>query len=420
MRDGAWPRTVGIGLVLAALVGAGCAAEGDERAPPGEGGQGPAAAPVSPEQMPGALVEPGGMHWRKTRVIVPAPANDEEADAPPATGPPQEPSVGDLTVDQVARRLRPLMLFNGVEYEASWEDALRIAASAQAATRAAAGRPPAAISETRQPVVVSPVDTRIDISAQATVNPYLNVAALKRMGRLKADPTRSVIVRCTCFKVDKFTCVTAAHCVANNWVKQHAMTWKTPSTIRFGAAAPLGGLAEIDPLVTPYSIVIPSGYWASGVDEAAIARYDFAVIRFRGQLLKPSLPGALAPISRPASPATAPVPPASYETGSPGYLRMAEFFVGGGRTVAVVGYPEDGWPALMYADGNLRLPDGSGMLLYDTDTNGGESGAPVLWTDDQQVLRVVGVHRGPGPFGWNMGVQFTLEVIDWIAAVHGY
>jgi hypothetical protein len=314
------------------------------------------------------------------------------------------------------------MLFNGVEYEASWGDAMRIAASARAAY-ARKPTPPAGDDAAiiRQPVVVNDVDQRIDISAQAATNPYLNVALLERPYHPKGNRAVTLTALCTCFKVDQFTCVTAAHCLANNWVKESGRTWRTQSTIQFGAGAPLGPpLPELKPKDTPYSIVIPAGYWTDGAPVEYLSRFDIAVIRFSGPLMSSSVGGEYAPVSGPPLFVNPTVPKQFYDTGSSGFFDMTELLLSANQTVAVVGYPEDSVPRLMYDNGPLRPPSGDGRLLYRVDTNPGESGGPVLWVDEQNRLRVVGVHRGPGPFGWNLGVELTGGLIDWINEVHGY
>jgi V8-like Glu-specific endopeptidase len=439
MRSRCWMRTCRAMLLGALLLGtggilgAGCAEGTDAPAPrPEVAATGPSRPRmVAPEQMPAELVEPGGLHWHKTRMVVFAADDDSSDTAPPNSGPATGAgiSITDMSVDEAARRFQPVMLFNGVEYEASWEDAVRIAGSAQAAARAAKGRAAGAesgIATIRQPELTSAKDDRVDVSAQAATDPYINIALMRRPHRDDIDPMQMVYDGCTCFKSNKYTCVTAAHCVSNNWRKRHPKTWKHLANIRFGSGAPSGALDEIDPVTNPYSVVIARGYWASDGDEMTdlfLTQTDFAVIRFRGPYSDPSTAtGSLTPWNGPPPQITPMVPEALYNTGQPGHLTLSAYIPDiDVLRVAVVGYPGNRAPQLVYAEGTLWKPNDSRVLTYGASTSPGESGGPVLMRDSTRpTAEVVGIHHGEGPPGRNWGVQLTVDLIDWIEAVSGH
>jgi hypothetical protein len=313
------------------------------------------------------------------------------------------------------------MWFNGAEYQASWDDAMRIARSTRAAgLQRGLTVQPAQIDTIRQAAVAAAQN----ISGQAAMNPYLNIGAMTRSIPSVANPNVPTTERCTCFKVDPFTCVTAAHCVANSWThSKHPFTWQSLANIQFGAADPVRARGVIDPTDSPYMMVIPAGYWADGADELTLDRFDFAVIRFRGTLQVPNTGGDLEPVNGP-SPLTNPlIPGVLYDTGSPGSLSMAELPTSSVQKVTMVGYTTHSMGGLMSGDGVVQRPDNGGVLWYQVDTADGDSGGPILWTDEQGKLRVVGIHHGLPPgglVGFRIGVQLTLDVIDWITAVHGY
>jgi V8-like Glu-specific endopeptidase len=414
--------------VLAMALFAGCSGEEPGPAPAGDAPQATRAPqPVAPEQMPAELVEPGGIHWRKTRLVTPVMDDDgAEVVSPPAPPGAATPTMTmeDMPVEEAARRLQPVMLWNGVEYEASPQDALRIAASAQAAARSAKARRLKAddgdVATVRQAALTA--NPRVDISDAAASQPYINIGMMSRRHRDENDALKWVTDYCTCFKSNQYTCVTAAHCVANNWRKRHPNTWKNLSKIQFGAAAS-GRLDEIDPVPAPYAVVISKGYWFPDLDESngAIVGSDFAVIRFRGAYTAPpNADGSLTPWNWPTNLPN--VPEALYNTGQPGHLVLSSVIPDiDVLSVRVVGYPGDMVGHLMYSDGVLRPPNDSSILNHQASAFKGESGGPLIMRDATRPNgEVVGIHHGEGSPGWNWAVQLTDLLKDWVEAVSGY
>jgi V8-like Glu-specific endopeptidase len=355
----------------------------------------------------------------------------------------------DMSVDELARNLRPIMLFKGHEYEASWSDALVLAEQAIAARQKTRTAPsPGANGQlqlTQQKSIVAPSDTRAAVSGnRARDAPY------KYLGFMRRDlPAQHASAMCTCTKmINHATCVTAAHCVHTGPEPEDGETpdrWKSLPEITFLATSGMP-MQTLDPDVHPYAVIIPSGWRLN-------RHLDFAVLRFRGST--GSFSGDLTPYSPPDNPAVVNVPNVHFDMGPtefagllvypltspPNEQRVEGDFLLAGFPGMASEFPSAACGSMSpcLAEGRSTFLAWKGykfagkrMFYYPIDTSGGQSGAAV-WAvappSSQFPFSVVAIHKGTGQadtsptptpnFPANYGVRLTDEVVQFLISAAG-
>jgi hypothetical protein len=245
-----------LSIAACSLAGAATACSGN--AQPGSGSPGSEIHPLSVEAMPVRIVDPGGQVWEKVGAIKYSDSKIQDPNTP-STGDPN----ANLSVEQLAARIRPKMDTNGVEYSLSWTDTLALAAEMRKPLtgpgQAAGGGPngaPAPVDSgglEGRTKGISGNDDRSQVFSSSY--PWNNVGAYQ-------GPEQ-----CTAFKlINNFTAITAGHCVldGNN-------NWRSGGSITF-AAGTSGALATL-PWCYPRVTLGDSGTNTSD---------DFAVIQLRG------------------------------------------------------------------------------------------------------------------------------------------
>jgi hypothetical protein len=429
----ATPRRVAAGLVLWTLTGCG---DGQLVEPP-PGGPG-AETPTLPS-----------VRWQlrgKARFVT-DPLIGSQPVLPDSAEPARPAAPIEQTTDVVAlaQQLRPIMLFDGYEYEASWEDSLELARQVllsrqRARAERPRGRAPAKVELSRREAIIGGNDGRENVSAESDASPRRYTAVLEIPRSWNPDAQKVEEGYCTCNKmINHATCVTAAHCVHigagdARIPADKVNTWRPMPKIQFKAASSTPA-PQIDPSVPAqrYAIVVPRAWWNGDRNS------DFAVIRFRGSVPASVYDGGQLPLN--ANPA---VPGEHFDYGPDAYLRTRriEFEEGGPAAQTTVGFfalggfpspeglPEScqsKYPCFVegYTVNVTLLNNFRSALLYNIDAMGGQSGTALLMRDDDNVnYRVVAIHKGERTSGTgtveeNRGVRISDAVEMWLSAAAG-
>jgi hypothetical protein len=369
-----------------------------------------------------------------------------------------------MTLEELAQNLRPVMLLNGQEYEASWSDALALAEAAiKARQNSQRGlvAPDQPHELTQQKAVTPPTDSRQAIHGQNATNaPYKYLGFMRR--RIPARPLE--VDYCTCIKmINHATCVTAAHCV-NTGPPEDAKPgetpgeWKRLAEITFLATSG-NPMPTLDPhLGNPYAVIMPRGFRTN-------RRLDYAVIRFRGpaSFLPGELTGDQIPLSPDGNPAVANVDPQYFHMGANEYAGVLAYplplepvnppvsqalegqFILAGFPGIDPKEPQE-YPHAACGSMSPCLASGSASVLtwrsrtlqwrsyffYAIDASGGQSGGGVFAvgpSGSSFPYSVVAIHKGSGAADYspqpipdyprNVGVRITEEVIQFLVSAAG-
>ncbi|WP_437959442.1 hypothetical protein WME76_07175 [Sorangium sp. So ce119] len=386
-------------MLTAATLATGCLADPDS-------------VVVDGDEDSSSFTDPQGMRWVKVRDVTYA----EDGEAPaavlgPEIGPPEdEPNIADMSVREIAEKMRPLMEFQGVEYtldEASlWRFAEKVKRDAAQAFHESSPSErvdpeqvytdvpePLATNGVRVPRGVFGFEERVLVPSPWFLPP------MKWIG-VYGSATAAFA---TVFKVhNHYTAMGAAH-------SQHDGTsWLAPRAIGFGHSATSPSPTGFATAACNFRTV-PAG-WNASNDKA----YDYAVLGLRG--------GGANCVS------------STYNVGYFGYQTIGSGVTGLSGTVA--GYPDK---EASFAPGGLWLEaemfthtNNSGytssaplyptQLWHQNDSNRGQSGAP-YWTESGGLQYVRAVHWGydPGYFTQsNGGRRFTSEVVTFLQQFAGY
>jgi hypothetical protein len=396
--------------------------------------EGPDLVPPPPNPVPAVQ-----MRWtsRGPAQFSSRPERDELAGGPGFTSP--DLSDREQTLEELASELRPVMLYDGREYEGNWEDSLALARVVIEKRRLRrAGMPPRdptnpSVEERRQAVVIGQ-DNRADISNSADQDPfrYIGLLDFGSGGKYRY---------CTLFKViNHATAATAAHCVHGG--AGSGKSWLPVGRITFKPTAQ-NPMQMLDPAVHPYAIVVPSG-WINGDRHA----WDFAVIRFRGAIdpasidaqqtpnatIRPTVPGEFFDMGPNEFAKLGAIP---WDVNGPlfqfvpGTYFIAGFPVRGPEGSPVADYPPacaNKWPCLVYDDSNQVVLSyyATRRLWYTIDTTGGQSGSPVFRESTIGVgapAHVLAIHNGSDQDFLgdtvNRGVIITESVEQWLTIAGG-
>jgi V8-like Glu-specific endopeptidase len=349
--------------------------------------------------MPDEIVDPDGTRWEN---MGPANINPDAKITPPAVKKEAERDhVAELSVEELAHRMRPVMETGGYEYRMNWDDTLKLARQ----MKESLGKPVEADGEvplgaaTEDPTgeLQGRVDGIFDGESRTIVTssayPWNNVAWI-------SGPAGS----CTAFKmINHYTGITAAHCFKNT-----SDQWMARGTIRF-AAGTSGALTAVS--ANCYDRTVPSSFDGDEPD------VDYGVIRFRSSTANCTL--------------------STYNVGYFGYTSVD------GCTTSIslntAGYPgknpqwgaapPGSWTApTMFTDyrGNAWTSCGTypSALWFYNDFSPGMSGGPA-WTyysdTGQRRIRGIQTHYWDGVFdNSNRAVKIRSSVIDFMNSNAGY
>ena len=299
------------------------------------------------------------------------------------------PTIGEMTIEEIAYEYRPIMEFNYDVYELSEEDAYEMATQMKEAYEAGISPAPAdfplqgeALSESGEATASQEMVLGSDdrSTPQSDTWPEMMNAGTDDDGG-----------RCTAFKmINHHTAITAAHCVYTPDVG-----WETREDWWFSADDAF--TEPLDPGC--YSRVVPGGWTRRNH-----VKFDFAILRFHGN-------GEWCNF-------------ADYNTGFYGYAGVDDedtHQVSGYPASALGGtYPEyaldrdEAWT-------NWAYPN---RVLHRIDTTGGQSGAAILRGDNgwDDYVHAVGIHKGSTytPFSRkNHGKRFDGGLISWFRSWSG-
>lgn len=315
-----------------------------------------------------------------------------------------ESKVSTLTVEELADKLRPIMLgVDDKEYTVTANESIKLAIAvkngiAREEQLSAPSEDPTGPSNPN-PFVQDQVSTnntgvfngesRNGLGAYDYIAPWRMVAAL--------------LNSCTAFKmVNHYTAITAAHCVYGS------SGWKR-SSIKFAAGSTYYNALPS----TCYAITVPNG-WVTDVGDD---EYDYAVIRLR----EGGTTGAWCNY-------------ADYNTGYFGYQGVSS--CSSGIAAAMAGYPSKSGPGLP-PPGSWTYPnlfwdyreDGwtscityPNHVWYYNDNSGGQSGGPYFsWIDNTIRVRAVNMAIFNGLFSdSNGGRRIDSQTVNFFTAYAGY
>jgi V8-like Glu-specific endopeptidase len=370
---------------------------GDDAAP---GPQYKTSEGEGPVEMPSVLVDPDGTRWEK---VGPAKISDSKIQGPQSRRSGVERDyVAELSVEELAARIRPEMETRGYVYLMHQEDTLTLARKMKENHDKPVDMPGARAENPENDVgsAGDPLQGRVDgiYDGESRTQIFSSAYPWNNIARYS-----STAGRCTAFKMSNhYTGITAAHCLKDtndNWMARGSFTFSA-------------GTSGVKPSTGTgcYDRIVPAAFDGDEDD------LDYGVIRFRDSDTACS--------------------PSSYDFGYFGYksvdgctTSVATNHAGyPGKNPQAGAAPPGSWtePALFFDyRGNGWTSCGtypSALWLY-TDSSPGMSGGPV-WSyysaDDSSKIRGIMISIWSGVFDdSNRAVKIRSDVIDFIQANDG-